>query len=195
VSESTPTGASRWRLFGVGAAALVIQIAVVSQVPPFSGSADIVPLVVMSVGLVLGSLRGAMFGFCVGLGADFLFVQPLGQYALLDLAVGYGAGRLMELRNPAGTLFVVPLGAGAAAFATLGFGVLQVLLGGGASLSLVVLRQSALAILWGALLAVPVHSAVRKVVKRTGPSSTGRGTRRRGYATGGLSPLIPGKKR
>ena len=183
------------RLIAVGFLAVFLQTAVVSQVPPFAGTADVLPLVAMSVGLMCGSLTGAVFGFSVGLGLDLLVGQPLGQYALVDLAVGYGAGRFGEMRAPAGALYLVPAGAVASAVATFGYGLLQVLFGGGAELSLAVLRQGALAVLWGALLAVGVHAIVRRVISAgsaRGPKSRGRS---RAYATGGLSPLTPGRKR
>ncbi len=183
------------KLIAVGFLAVFVQTAVVSQVPPFAGSADVLPLVTISVGLLCGSLTGAVFGFAIGLGLDLIVGQPLGQYALIDLAIGYAAGRFGELRAPAGSLYLVPVGAAAAAFAAFGYGLLQVLFGGGAELSIAVAKQGALAVLWGALLAVPVNAIVRRSISAgssRGPRSRGRS---RAYATGGLSPLTPGRKR
>ncbi len=185
----------RARLWLAAAVIVILQVAVVSQVPPFSGSADLVPLAAMSIGLIFGSLPGAIFGFSIGLAMDFLLVQTLGEYALLDLAVGYGAGRLMELRPFTGRLYLVPLGAAAAAVSTLGFGLLQVLFGAGANLSGTVIQQAALAIVWGAALAVPVHALVRRITRASKTPDGGGSARRRAYATGGLSPLTPGKRR
>ncbi|MEI6447570.1 MAG: rod shape-determining protein MreD [Actinomycetes bacterium] len=185
----------RGRLAAVALLVLVIQTTVISQVPPFAGAADIVPLAAMSIGLLYGSLTGAFFGFGIGLGLDLLLVQPLGQYALLNLAVGYSAGRLAELRPPSGALFLIPLGACAVALTTIGFGILQVMFGGGASLSGAVVRQTAIAVLWGGLLAVPVNAAVARLATPGGGRGTARRSRRRAYATGGLSPLTPGRKR
>ncbi len=147
---------------------VILQVAVVSQVPPFSGSADLVPLAAMSVGVLFGSLPGAIFGFGIGLAMDFLLVQTLGEYALLDLIVGYGAGRLMELRPMTGRFYLVPLGAAAAAVSTIGFGLLQVLFG---------------------------YALVRRITSVSKVRDGGGSTRRRAYATGGLSPLTPGKRR
>lgn len=192
---NTPQVPNRWRVAGAGVAAVVLQLVVVSQVPPFSGSADIVPLAIMTSGLALGSLQGAVFGFSVGLGCDLLLVQPLGESALIGMAVGYGAGRVGELRPPTTKVALIPLGALAAFAATLGFGLLQVLLGGGASLSLVALRQLAFAVLWGGLLAVPVNSFIRWCIGVDRSGERGGQPRGRGYTTGGLSPLTPGRKR
>jgi len=197
VSSGDRIEVPRGRLVLAGSIGLILQVSLVSQVSPFSGSADVVALVVMSVGLLFGSLPGAIFGFGVGLILDLLLIQTLGQYALIYLAVGYGAGRLMELRAPSGRLVLLPLGAAATATVTLGFGLLQVLLGGGANLNVVVLRQTALAVLWGALLAIPVDAMVRKIVlvrRKARPDNT-RSGRSHAYATGGLSPLTPGRKK
>lgn len=194
MSVTAAPAAPRRRLALVGLAAVIIQATVVSQVPPLAGAADIVPLVAMSVGLLFGSLPGAVFGFGVGLGVDLLLAQTLGQYALLDLAIGYGAGRLGELRAPEGNLVLVPLGALAGAVAVLGYGLLEVLLGGGASVSIVVVQQAIVSILWGALLAVPVNAVVVRVGRATERGDGPRRGRRRAYATGGLSPLTPGRK-
>lgn len=185
----------RSRFWIAGAVVVTLQVAVVSQVPPFSGSADLVPLAAMSIGLLFGSLPGAIFGFSIGLVMDFLLVQTLGEYALLDLAVGYGAGRLMELRPLTGRLYLLPLGAAAAAISTIGFGVLQVLFGAGANLSGTVIQQAAISIVWGAVLAVPVHALVRRITSASRARAGGGSSRRRAYATGGLSPLTPGKRR
>jgi rod shape-determining protein MreD len=185
----------RARAWIVGAIVVTLQVAVVSQVPPFSGSADLVPLAAMSVGLLFGSLPGAIFGFGIGLSMDFLLVQTLGEYALLDLIVGYGAGRLMEVRPLSGRLYLLPLGGAAAAVSTIGFGLVQVLFGAGANLSGTVIQQAALSIVWGAVLAVPVHALVRRVTSVSKADEGGSQRRRRAYATGGLSPLTPGKRR
>ena len=67
----------------------------------FGVPADLSPLLVASVGLLCGSVPGALFGFGVGLFVDIALLQTLGVTSLVLLAVGYGAGRLRELRDPA----------------------------------------------------------------------------------------------
>ncbi len=83
----------------------------------------------MSVGLLAGSLPGAVMGFGTGLLVDTVLVQTLGVTSLLYIAIGYWSGRLRELRDPAHGL--VPLAAGAAATAVAGIGMtlIQFLLG------------------------------------------------------------------
>lgn len=176
------------RLTALGFLAVVVQIAAVSQVTVFGVSADLSPLVVASVGLLAGSLPGAAFGFAVGLFVDLALVQTLGVTSLLLIAIGYWAGRLRELRDPAHGLAPLAVGAVATAVATVGFSLMQFLLGVQAPVSWLLLRQVVVTILLGALLALPVYALVRRIVQGSLPQDPRR-RRRRAYTTGGLSPL------
>lgn len=176
------------RLAGLGFFAVVVQIAAVSQVTVFGVSADLSPLMVASVGLLAGSLPGAVFGFSVGLFVDLALVQTLGVTSLLFIAIGYGAGRLRELRDPAHGLAPLAVGAVATAIGTVGFALMQFLLGVQAPVSWLLLRQVVVTILLGTLLALPVYALVRRVVQGSLPEDPRR-RRRRAYTTGGLSPL------
>ena len=51
------------RIAVIAFVAVVIQEAAISQISIFGVSADITPLVVMSVGLLAGSMPGAIMGF------------------------------------------------------------------------------------------------------------------------------------
>lgn len=176
------------RLAALGFLTVVVQIAAVSQVSVFGVSADLSPLVVASVGLLAGSLPGAIFGFAVGLFVDLALVQTLGVTSLLFIAIGYWAGRLRELRDPAHGLAPLAVGAVATAVATIGFALMQYLLGVRAPVSWLLLRQVVVTILIGSLLALPVYALVRRVVQGSLPQDPRR-RRRRAYTTGGLSPL------
>ncbi|MDO8187628.1 rod shape-determining protein MreD [Conexibacter sp. JD483] len=176
------------RLAALGFVAVIVQIAAVSQVTIFGVSIDLAPLLVASVGLVAGSLPGAVFGFAIGLFVDLALVQTLGVTSLLYILIGYAAGRFRELRDPAHGLVPVFVGAAATAIATVGFALLQFLLGVDAPVSWLLLRQVVVAILLGALFALPVHALVRRVVEGALPDDPRR-RRRRAYTTGGLSPL------
>lgn len=176
------------RLAALGFLTVVVQIAAVSQVTVFGVTADLSPLVVAAVGLLAGSLPGAVFGFSVGLFVDLALVQTLGVTSLLFIAIGYGAGRLRELRDPANGLVPLAVGAAATAFSTIGFSLMQFLLGVQAPVSWLLLRQIVITILLGTLLALPVYALVRRVVQGSLPEDPRR-RRRRAYTTGGLSPL------
>jgi rod shape-determining protein MreD len=176
------------RLAALGFFTVVVQTAAVSQITVFGVSVDLSPLVVASVGLLAGSLPGAVFGFAVGLFADVALVQTLGVTSLLFIAIGYGAGRLRELRDPAHALVPLAVGAAATAFATIGFALMQFLLGVRAPISWLLVRQVVVTILIGTLLALPIWALVRRVVQGSLPDDPRR-RRRRAYTTGGLSPL------
>lgn len=176
------------RLAALGFLAVVVQIAAISQITVFGVSVDVAPLLVASVGLLAGSLPGAVFGFGVGLLVDLALVQTLGVTSLLYIAIGYAAGRLRELRDPAHGLVPVAVGAAATAVATIGFALMQFLLGVDAPVSWLLLRHVVVTILLGALLALPVDALVRRVVQGSLPDDPRR-RRRRAYTTGGLSPL------
>ena len=176
------------RLAALGFFTVVVQIAAISQITVFGVSADLSPLVVASVGLLAGSLPGAVFGFAVGLFVDLALVQTLGVTSLLFIAIGYGAGRLRELRDPAHGLVPLAVGAFATAVATVGFSLMQFLLGVRAPVSWLLLRQVVVTILLGTLIALPVYALVKRVVQGSLPQDPRR-RRRRAYTTGGLSPL------
>jgi rod shape-determining protein MreD len=176
------------RLAILGVATVLVQISAVSQVSVLGVSADLSPLVVASVGLLCGSVVGAVVGFGIGLFADAALLQTLGVSSLVLLSVGYWAGRLRELRDPAHTLTPLAVGAAATAVFAIGFSVIQFLLGVDAPVSLVLLRDILVTILVNAALAMPVYALVRRVLARALPEDPRR-RRRRAYVTGGLSPL------
>ena len=166
----------------------LLELAAVSQLPVFGVPADLSPLLVASVGLLAGSVSGAVFGFGLGLFIDTVLLQTLGLTSLVLTVLGYAAGRVLELRDPAHGLAPVAAGAAATAAFALGFGLLQFLLGVEAPVSLLLLRQTLVLIVINSLLALPVHALVRRVLLPFLPDDPRR-RRRRAYTTGGLSPL------
>ena len=172
----------------VGLAAVVVQIAGVSQITLAGVSADLSPLVVASVGLLCGSMAGAVAGFWIGLWVDMALVQTLGVSSLVLLSVGYWAGRFRELRDPSHTLTPVLVGAIATAGFQIGFAIVQFLLGVDAPVSLLLLRDILITVAVNALIALPVYSLVRRALLPYLPADPRR-RRRRAYVTGGLSPI------
>jgi rod shape-determining protein MreD len=167
---------------------VVIQQAGVSQISIFGVNADLTPLVVMSVGLLAGSLMGAVMGFGTGLLVDLVLVQTLGVTSLLYIAIGYWSGRLRELRDPSHGLVPVALGAAATAVAGIGMAMIQFLLGVDSPVSLLLFQQIFITVLVNSLIALPVYAAVRRIIQPALPDDPRR-RRRRAYTTGGLSPL------
>ena len=176
------------RLTALGIAAVILQVAAVSQVELFGTNADLSPLVVAAVGLLCGAVPGAVFGFAAGLFLDLALVQTVGLSSLVLLGAGYGAGRLRELRDPEGVLAPILVGAAATAGATVGYSLMQFLLGVDAPVSLLLARQILATILLNAIIAAPLYALVRRVLLPALPEDPRR-RRRRAYTTGGLSPL------
>ena len=176
------------RLLALAFVTVIIQAAAVSQISIFGVSADLTPLVVMSVALLAGSMPGALMGFGTGLLVDLVMFQTLGVTSLLYIAIGYWSGRLRELRDPAHGLVPLVMGAIVTAFAGLGMALIQVLLGVDAPVSLLLLQQIFITVLVNTLIALPVYAIVRRIIQPVLPDDPRR-RRRRAYTTGGLSPL------
>jgi rod shape-determining protein MreD len=167
---------------------VVVQTAAVSQLPIAGVNADLAPLLVMSVGLLCGSLPGGCFGFGVGLFVDNALLQTLGVSSLVLLAVGYGAGRIREGRDPEGTFVPLAVGAAATLVFSVGFALTHFLLGVDAPVSWALVRDTLTTLVINTLLALPVYAIVRRWLLPSLPDDPRR-RRRRAYTTGGLSPL------
>jgi rod shape-determining protein MreD len=167
--------------------AVVIQTAAVSQISIFGVSADITVLVVMSVGLLCGSMTGAVVGFGIGLFLDMALVQTLGITSLLYILIGYWSGRLRELSDPSHGL--VPLGVGAAATAVsaIGMAIIQFLLGVDGPVSILLLQQIFLSVLLNTLIALPIFHLVQRILRSALPLRHRRGVKR--YTGNTISPL------
>ena len=169
---------------------VLVQIAALSQVSLLGATPDVVPLIVVSVGLLAGPVPGAVTGFSMGLFVDFALLQTLGVSSLVLVIVGHFAGRLRDtVRDPEATLLPLAAGAAGTAVTLVVFSLVQFLLGVEAPVSLELIRQIVSTILINTLLALPVHALVRRLL---GPALGGRGRdpRRRRRSNPGLSPLI-----
>lgn len=184
----TITPALVGRLAALGILGVIVQTAAISQVTIFGAPVDLFPLVVAAVGLLAGSIGGACFGFAAGLFIDVAMLQAVGVTSLVYVVVGYAAGRLRELRDPAHSLTPMVVGAVATLVATAGFAILTFMIGVDAPVSLLLVRQILVTVVVNTLLAVPVYAGVRRILEPFLPDDPRR-RRRRAYTSGGLSPL------
>jgi rod shape-determining protein MreD len=175
------------RIAVVAFLAVVIQDAVVSQISLFGATADVTSLVVMSIGLLAGSMPGAIAGFSIGMLVDIVMFQTVGVTSLLFITVGYWSGRMRELRDPSHGLIPLAIGAIATGFTGVGMAVIQFLLGVDAPVSFLLIQQIILQVLVNCLLALPVYEVVRRFLYRALPRDP-RARRRHAYTTS-LSPL------
>jgi rod shape-determining protein MreD len=188
MGAGAPQGSLVLRVVALAVVAVFLQIGVVSEVPVFGVVVDLSPLVVAFVGLLCGASTGACAGFGIGLLVDLMLGQTLGLTSLIFTLIGYGAGRLRELRDPQGALVPLLLGAAAAAASLLGYSLMEFMLGVDAPVGFELLRQIVLGIVVDAIVALPVWALVRRVLEPGLPDDPRR-RRRRAYTTGGLSPL------
>jgi rod shape-determining protein MreD len=177
------------RLAVLGVVAVLVQITAVSQVSLLGVSADLTPLIVASVGLLAGSIPGAVMGFAMGLFVDTALLQTLGVSSLLLTGIGYGAGRYAELRDPSNTLTPVAAGAAATAVAQVGFSLMQFLFGVDAPVSFLLLREILATIVVNTVLALPVYALVRRSIAAALPDDPRRRRARRAAAITGVSVL------
>jgi rod shape-determining protein MreD len=83
----------RFLVFGlIVLTAVIIQSSVLSRITLFGVAADVILVVVVSIGLAEGSIAGAGAGFAGGLLRDSLLEGPAGITALSYLTVGYLVG-------------------------------------------------------------------------------------------------------
>ena len=105
--------------------AVVLQLSFFSYLSFFGTTPNIVPLVVVALGLLGGALVGAVCGFAAGLLLDSALLATLGVSSLVLLAVGYLAGRYREGTEISNSL-VPPLLIGALTIAAAaGFAAMQ----------------------------------------------------------------------
>jgi rod shape-determining protein MreD len=167
---------------------VLIQISVVSEVPVFGVNVDLSPLLVVFIGLLCGALVGAAAGFAIGLLVDLTLLQTLGVSSLIFTVTGYWAGRLREVRDPQAALTPLLVGAAGTAAASIGYSLVEFLLGVDAPVSLQLLRQIVLGVVVNTIVAPAVWTLVRRALQGGLPEDPRR-RRRRAYTTGGLSPL------
>ena len=176
------------RIAALAVVVVFFQIGVVSEVPVFGVSVDLSPLLVAFIGLLCGSMVGAVSGFAVGLLVDLALVQTLGVSSLIFTIIGYWSGRLRELRDPQAALTPLLVGAAAAAASMIGYSLIEFLLGVDAPVSLELVRQIVLGVVVDTIVALPMWAIVRRCLEGALPDDPRR-RRRRAYTTGGLSPL------
>jgi rod shape-determining protein MreD len=159
------TRRSAIRIALVVLAAVVLQISFFSYLSFFGTAPDIVPLVVITLGLLGGALVGAVCGFATGLVLDAALLQTLGVWSLVLLAVGYLAGRYREGTEISNSL-VPPLLIGAlTTAAAAGFAAIQLMLGVQTPVSLLVLREIVVQGLLATLLAIPLFPLIRRALR------------------------------
>jgi rod shape-determining protein MreD len=153
------------RLIIVGLFGVLLQLTFFSQVELFHVSPDVLPALVVCLGLLGGTMTGAVSGFAIGFLLDCLLIQPLGGASLVLIAVGYAAGMFRERFEIHSRLVVPLLCALLTLAAELGYGAIEAMFGIDTEVSILVLRdilvQSAFAFFLGWAIYVGLRRLVR----------------------------------
>jgi rod shape-determining protein MreD len=153
------------RIALIGLLGVLLQLSFFSQVELFHVSPDILPALVVCLALLGGSLTGAVAGFSIGFFLDCLLVEALGVSSLVLLSVGYLAGLFRERFEIHNSLAPALLCMGFTLGAEIGFGVIQLLLGIDAPVSLLIVRDLLLKSVYAFFLGWPLYLLVRRVLR------------------------------
>jgi rod shape-determining protein MreD len=153
------------RIVAIVVVGVVLQLSFFSQIALFHVSPDILPALVVSLGLLGGTMTGVVTGFWVGFLVDCLLFEPLGASSLVLLSIGYIAGVVRERFEIHSPLVAPLLCMGLTVLAELGFGILQLLLGLDATVSSLVLRDLLIKGIYAFFLGWPIYLGVRRALR------------------------------
>jgi rod shape-determining protein MreD len=153
------------RLVAIVVVGVVLQLSFFSQVALFHVSLDILPSLVVALGLLGGTLTGAVCGFSVGFLLDCLLILPLGGGSLVLLATGYLAGLFRERFEVRSPLVAPLLCMGLTMFAQLGYGAIELMLGVDAPVSALVVRDLLLKSIFAFFFGWAIYLGLRRALR------------------------------
>lgn len=153
------------RLVAIVILGVILQLSFFSQVSLFHVSPDVLPALVVVLGLLGGTLTGAVCGFWVGFLLDCLLIAPLGGSSLVLLATGYLAGLFRERFEIHSALVAPLLCMGLTLFAELGYGAVELMLGIDAPVSGLVIRDMLLKSIFAFFLGWAIYAGVRRALR------------------------------
>ena len=143
--------------------AVLAQLAVFSQLDVADGSPDLIVLVVAVLGVLTGSVVGALGGFWAGFLLDTASLGILGFSSLLLTLIGYWAGRYGETAGrDRGHTPLVAVAAATVLYALGGF-LLAFMLGEPTSARWMLLDTLVPEIALNVLLAIPLYALLRRL--------------------------------
>lgn len=153
------------RIVGIVILGVLLQLSFFSRIELFHTSPDVLPALVVVLGLLGGSMTGAVAGFSMGLLVDCLLVEALGATSLVLLGTGYLAGLFRERFDIHSSLVPPLLCMGLTLFAELGFAAVQILLGVDAPVSLLIVRDMLLKSVFAFFLGWPIYLGMRRALR------------------------------
>jgi rod shape-determining protein MreD len=159
------TGKIVARIVAICMLGVLLQLSFFSRVELFHVSPDVLPALVVCLGLLGGSMTGAVSGFSIGFFLDCLLVEALGISSLVLLGTGYLAGLFRERFEIHSSLVPALLCMGLTLLAELGYGVIQLLFGIDAPLSTLIIRDLLLKSVYAFFLGWPIYLIVRRALR------------------------------
>lgn len=153
------------RIVVIAIVGVLLQLSFFSRVELFHASADILPALVICLGLLGGSMTGVVAGFSIGLLVDCLLVEALGGTSLILLGTGYLAGLFRERFEIHSSLVPPLLCMGLTLVAELGFAALQLMLGTDAPVSMLAVRDMLLKSIYAFFLGWPIYAGLRRALR------------------------------
>ena len=153
------------RLAALALGGVLLQLSFFSRIELFHVSPDVLPALVVSLGLLGGTLTGAIAGFSIGFLVNCLLVEALGATSLVLLGIGYLAGLFRERFDFHSPLAAPLLCMTLTLFAELGFLAVQFLLGIDAPVSALIARDIVLKSVYAFFLGWPIYLGVRRVLR------------------------------
>lgn len=145
-------------------ATVILQVSFFSYLQLFGAIPNVIPVVVVTLGLLGGGVVGAVCGFITGLLLDSLLLQTLGVSSLVLLSVGYLAGRYREGVEITSAWVPPLLAGGFTLVAAGGLAAIELMLGVDASVSILFLREVIVQGLLAVILAIPLYPLIRRIL-------------------------------
>jgi rod shape-determining protein MreD len=153
------------RLVAIVVLGVLLQLSFFSQVAIFHVSPDLLPALVIAIGLLGGTMTGVVTGFSVGILLDCLLIEPLGGASLVLLATGYLAGLFRERYEIHSALVPPLLCMVLTIFAEVGFGAIELMLGTDATVSSLIVRDILLKGVYAFVLGWPIYLGLRRILR------------------------------
>ena len=153
------------RIAAIVLAAVILQISFFSYLELFGATPNVLPVVVVALGLLGGSMTGSVAGFTIGLLVDCLTAGTLGASSLVLLGTGYLAGLFRERFDIHSLLVPAILCMALTLFAELGFGAVQVMLGVEGPVSATVIRDMLLKSIYAFFGGWLTYLVVRRILR------------------------------
>jgi rod shape-determining protein MreD len=160
------TATSWLRAFATVFVAAMLQVVIVSSLVVEGGAPDLLLVAVVALGLLRGSVPGAVLGFVGGLVVDIVTLGTLGVTSLILTLAGFWAGRYAETTGRDRRLAPV-IAVGTITALALAFGFVLHYLLDEEVVAGHVLTALVPAFVLNVALALPVHALVRAIVGET----------------------------